>query len=159
MRALRLLCLPLLCAGCANYDFAAARLPDGSFDRQKLIADLQASGEQSLSDGIWIPLIWLDITTFAPARWDEPDGYVLSQISGVGPLFLAGRHDKTLCDPNGASIEQRDMDWFGWGLLWLDRQSRVETVAGTRFESDWRLLTVLGRDGEVDYVRPTPHAP
>jgi len=149
-----LLSLLLLLASCANYDFAAARLPDGGFDTQKLIADLEASGDESLSCGIWIPLLYLDITTFDHSRTDQPEGYTLSRITGVGPVFLAGTHDTDLFDRGGTAIEQRDLDWAGWGLLWFDRDTRIETIAGPRFENDWRLLTVFGRHHDVSYVRP-----
>ncbi len=153
MRPLSLLCIPLLLASCANYDFATARLPDGRFDTQKLIADLEASGKDSLSDGIWIPLVHLDITTFERARWDAPAGYELSQITSYGPVFLAGAHDITLYDPKGTVIEQRDLEWLGCGVLWFDRDTRIETIAGPRLQSDWRLLLLLGRDDDIDYVR------
>ncbi len=145
--------LALACAACANYDFSKARTVDGGLDTRKLIADLKASGEESLSDGIWIPLIYCNITNFkASSMPGKPAGYEFSHWTGVGPLFVTGAYEKALVGTDGTTIEKDDRLWLGWSVLLDDRDGRIETVAGSRLESTWRVLLLLGHQGDVLYA-------
>lgn len=136
-------------AGCSSYDFRQARTIDGGLDTNKLITDLKASGAESLSDGIWIPLVYCDITTFRPARPGKPVGYEFAHWTGVGPLFVTGAREETLVDRDGNVIEDEDRVWLGWGLLLDDRDERIETTVGPRLESRFRVLGLLGNDDVV----------
>lgn len=151
LHRLALVALTLL-PGCANYDFAKARTIDGKLDTKKLIADLKASGEDSLSDGIWIPLIWCDIASFRASQPGKPTGYEFSRWTGVGPLFVNGSYEKALIDAEGTTVESDDRVWIGWTLLLDDRDGRIETVAGPRLETTWRALVLFGYDDHVFYA-------
>jgi hypothetical protein len=133
--------------GCTGYDFGRARRPDGSYDLEKLKADLQASGRVSMSDGSWIPLIHFESTSFGPSSSDAPSGYTLSKMSAYGPLFFVGSRDEQFFAEDGAHLEDRAIDWVGWGTLWFDREERVETKRGERISSDWRLGLLIGQQG------------
>ena len=147
--------LVLLLTACANYDFARARTPDGRVDMKKLVTDLEASGKPQLSNGLWIPGIYLNLTTFqANALPNLPDGYTLDKMTGVGPIFFAGGRDQTLLDKQGNQIEESDRDWLGWGLLWDDHDQRVETSHGLRCEGRLRYLGVFGRESLTYVKRP-----
>lgn len=122
----------LLLTACANYDFAAARLPDGSPDFPKLIQDLAASGQKELVDFTWIPLIYFDSTTFAASEYNYPEGYTLQDTNGFAPLFCAGAATTTVVDKQGGAIESEAWDWFGWGVLYYDLDQRIETPFGPR---------------------------
>jgi len=135
-----------LLSACSSYDFAAARKPDGELDVARLITDLKASGKEQLVEGLWIPLLWCDVTTFGPAARGYPAGYTLSEFTSVGPLFCAGHHDRRHLDTNGGPIERVDRDWFGWGILFHDTDERIETPSGPRLESSRRYALILGRD-------------
>lgn len=151
------LALLLLCS-CHNYDFATARTETG-WDIKKLIADLEASGDESLSSGIWIPFVYLDLTTFGPSRPDMPAGYTLTDITSVGPVFCAGAGDTFMVDKAGERIETTDHWWFGWGLLLRDSDEYVETRYGVRCDGKFRWLGLLGRDSKHYVTRePVPEA-
>ena len=84
--------LPL--AGCANYDFAKARLPNGDYDVPRLIADLKESGRSSLSDVTWFPFVTFRARIFQATedRDHLPEGYKFADVLTVGPFgFVADR--------------------------------------------------------------------
>ncbi|MBL8747610.1 MAG: hypothetical protein JNK78_00515 [Planctomycetes bacterium] len=137
---------------CANYDFSQARTIDGKLDTRKLIADLKASGEESLSEGIWIPLVYCNISSFKASTPGKPTGYEFAHWTGVGPVFMNGTYETALIDPAGTTIESDDRLWLGWSLLLNDRDGRIETIAGARLETTWRLLLLFGYDGSVFYA-------
>ena len=148
----------VLSVGCANYDFARARRADGTLDMSKLIADLQASKEKHLTDGVWIPLIHMDITTFEPSDVSARGpylrgGYVLSHIDAWGPLFLAGSADRVVMDGNGETVETADNEWAVWGVAYAERDQQVDTKWGKRVDSSHRILLVFGGDS-VAYRQP-----
>ncbi len=145
--------LTLLLTACANYDFAKARRTDGTYDLAKLIADLEASGKEQLSDGVWIPLIHMDVTTFKPADPGMPDGYELSEVTASGPLFLVGSGEHTCIDKDGKPVERIESEWLGWGALYFDREQRIETIWGTRLHSRHAVLLIFGGDHTV-YGQP-----
>ena len=153
--------LPLLAAlaGCANYDFASARLPTGEIDMPKLVADLKASGDKRLCDMVWIPLIYQRVKVFQASEAGLPPGYKLLESSAVGPLFCAASAETRVVDQAGKAIESNDYFWLGWGLVFRDRDEYVETPHGTRLESRWRLCVLLG-DDDTTYTQqqPTPGA-
>jgi hypothetical protein len=148
--------LLLLCPACAGYDFAKARRPDGGYDLEKLKADLAASGEDSLTDGIWIPLICLDFTSFERSEPSFPAGYSLTEATFFGPIALGGSYDVTLFDEKLAPVEVDDRDWFGWGLLFYDRELDVHTKWGRRHGDVRRYLLLFGPQDEVFYYRDEP---
>lgn len=137
--------LPLAAAAaCSSYDFAAARLPDGSYDMPKLIADLDASGKDQLSSGLWIPLVWLDLETFGRSDPLLPDGYTLSRLSSFGPVFLGGHRETHVVDVHGADVERHWNTWVGWGTLYYDDREAVGTLHGVRHSGLTRLLLLFG---------------
>lgn len=129
---------------CSTYDFAAARLPDGSYDTKKLIADLDASGERRLSSGIWIPLIWLDLETFERNDPTLPEGYTHERLTSFGPVFFGGSLSRNVVDTDCADVESRERDWFGWGGLFFDEEEDVATTHGNRHEGRSRFLLLFG---------------
>jgi hypothetical protein len=138
------LLLPL--AGCAsNYDFTAARLPDGGFDVPKLIADLKASGEPRLHCNTWWPLLHYEAIGFEPATGASPAGYVLKTKSGVGPIFFATRDDERVVDSAGATVESTTERGIGWRLLYNDKRRDITTTHGLRQHAEWHLLLFFGR--------------
>jgi hypothetical protein len=148
----------VLLAGCANYDFSKARRADGSFDTAKLIADLAASGEPELSDGVWIPLIHMDITSFKASRGSQSapyfhGGFELSHIDAWGPLFLGGSTDLLLVDEKGETIETSERSWVLWSVAYAHRELEIETTRGVRFDGSDRVLLVFG--GETSAYRQT----
>jgi hypothetical protein len=143
----------LLLSACSNYDFAAARLPSGAWDFPKLIADLEHSGETRLSDGLWLPLIHLEQTTFRAA--DGGTGYTMKATSCSGPLFCIGEMDEWFVDGGGTTYERRERDWVLWGLPWFADSEFVETQRGTRVRTDSRILLLID-NGAKAYVRPKP---
>jgi len=161
MRASLRLAFPLAAfatlVGCAGYDFGRARRPDGSYDLEKLKADLKSSGRTSMSDGSWIPLIHFASTSFGPTRSDGPAGYTLSKMSAYGPLFFVGSREEHFFAADGTHLEDRAIDWAGWGTLWFDREERVETKRGERISTDWRVGLVFGSQG-VRYTDTAPPA-
>lgn len=141
-----------LCSACTNYDFTKARRPDGSWDHQRLVADLQASGQQSLRSGTWIPLLYLDLTIFKPSDPGYPAGFTLNQFDAVGPLFLAGTRRRDVMTSDGAAVEWDRNRWLGWGLLHHGRDQAIPTAHGERrFDRD-RYLLLWGGDDDVVYV-------
>ncbi len=137
---------------CANYDFAKARRPDGSWDQQRLIADLNASGEEKLTAGTWIPLLYMDLTIFKPSDPGYPAGFTLEQYGAVGPVFLAGDWERQVMTRDGTPIE-RDRDrWLGWGLLYRGSDQAVPTAHGERRYDNDRCLLLFGGDDDVVYV-------
>lgn len=148
----------LLCS-CSNYDFAKVRTATGAWDMPRLIADLQASGEESLSSGIWIPFLYLDLVTFEPSRPDMPAGYTLTDLTAVGPIFCAGAADTFMVDPAGERIETSDRWWFGWGLLLHDYDEYVETRHGVRCHGRFRWLGLFGKDSNHYVTRTTASDP
>jgi len=145
----------LLLAACSNYEFARARQADGSYDLPKLIADLQASGEERLTEGSWFPLVHLDITSFAASDPQYPAGYTLTETTGFGPVFSAFDTQKTIVDGVGAVIERERVLGLLLGLLYYDHDQHVETPSGRREEERRRFLLVFGRD-DMCYRRPAP---
>lgn len=146
----------LLTTACANYDFAKARQPDGSYDVPKLIADLEESGEHELRDGIWLPGIWLSYTSFERSESGLPDGYSLSECDSFGPLFFCGDLDSTAYDRGGTVVETTERDWFGSGVLFNDRELDVQTPWGRRHADRDRYLLVFGPKDDVCYFRNEP---
>lgn len=136
-------------SACSTYDFAAAQRPDGSYDTQRLIADLEASGEESLSDGTWIPLLYLDLRRFEKNDVLLPAGYTLSHLRSYGPLFCTGSREFASSDAKGAEIETGDREWAGWGLLYHDRDDYVATTHGRRLDYSQRFLLLFGSDGRI----------
>lgn len=154
MRTLPLLAL-LSLAACANYDFARARLPNGGYDHEKLIADLKESGEDSLVDITWIPLIYTKITSFRASEPAYPDGYTLSSFGGVGPLFCIGWSKEQVVTDNAGFVESQDDLWAGWTLLYRGKESRIATPYGDRLFDSHRLLLLFGdRGDEPTYLVP-----
>jgi hypothetical protein len=143
--ALLLAASAVLCS-CANYDFAKARLPNGEPDMPKLLADLKASGEDSLSSMTWIPLVYLNLQTFEPSKSENFGGYTLLDSHVYGPLFCVGDVDRVLVDAQGGPVESNDYFWLGWGIPYHGHHERIETKAGHRVRDDWRVAVVLGRD-------------
>jgi hypothetical protein len=150
---------PLLAAivlpACTGYDFAKARHVDGSPDLPKLIADLKASGEDELEDGVWVPLVHMDVTTFEASKPHFPPGYTLTRIRAYGPLFAYADVEKTIVDEQGQPIETDDLNALGLGLLWYSRDSRIETSSGPRLQDRWRVALLVGNDDDVLYLRNT----
>lgn len=140
-------------AACSNYDFARARTPDGRYDMAKLMADLSESGKPSLMQGIWIPLIYANFTTFKKNEDTLPDGFTLEDVAGYGPLFCGGSTDKQIVDTHGAEIESQDHEWVGWALLYNDRDSYIQTPHGRRIEKRQRFLVLIQQDSDA-YARP-----
>lgn len=141
----------LALTACTTYDFSQARLPDGSLDQKKLITDLEASGKRALDEGTWIPLLYLDLLTFEKSDRELPEGYTLTHVKSFGPLFFAGSADEKVLAKDGTSIEARDREWAGWGVLYNDRDSYVGTGYGTRHEKRERFLLLFGED-ELTYA-------
>ncbi|HEX5050618.1 MAG TPA: hypothetical protein VFZ65_02490 [Planctomycetota bacterium] len=139
----------LLLASCTNYDFALARKANGEFDVPKLMADLQASGQTQLRQGTWIPLIYLDVTTFGKDDATLPNGYSIQHLKAFGPVFLFGGSEKQILDEKGSGVESWDRSWVGWGLLHRNRDDYVETTHGRRYEGHERVLVFFGSDATV----------
>lgn len=131
-------------SACSSYDFAAARLPDGSYDMAKLIADLDASGKDQLSSGLWIPLVWLDLETFGRSDPLLPDGYTLSRMASIGPLFLGGHRETHVVDVHGLDVERHWTTWAAWGMAYFDDSEAVSTTYGKRLSGQTRYLLLLG---------------
>ena len=149
----------LLAAGCANYDFTKAKTPTGEWDMRKLIADLEASGKETLSDGIWIPLVYLDLTTFSRSEPAMP-GFTLSELTAVAPVFCIGSNERRIVDGDGEPIEHSDRWWFGWGLGLHDYDEYVPTRHGVRCHGRFRWLGIFGKDSTHYVTRePAPEAP
>ena len=147
-----LLLVPI--AACSNYDFAKARTADGGLDVPKLIAALQASGEKQLHQGLWIPLLWLDLTTFEASDANYPAGFTLQEIHGIGPILCAGQRTASYVDQQGAQIERDDRRWLGWGVLYHDQDQSLPTPFGERHADQGRILLLWGWD-DAGYERPT----
>jgi hypothetical protein len=142
----------LLLPACTNYDFAKARRPDGTWDHQRLVADLQASGEEKLTAGTWIPLLYMDLTIFKPSDPCYPRGYTLDHFSAVGPVFLAGSMQREVVTSDGTAVETGRDRWLGWGLVYRGKDEAVPTPHGERrYDSD-RCLLLFGGDDDVVYV-------
>jgi hypothetical protein len=142
-----------LCA-CSNYDFARAKLPSGEWDYGKLAADLKASGEPALHEGIWIPLIWLDLTTFRVSEPSLPAGHTLETWQGAGPLFCVGNGHERLVDDAGVEFERRDAEWYVWGVPYWSRTQRVQTQRGERLQRDSRILLLIDNGAKGYAARP-----
>lgn len=153
------LLLPL--AGCAsNYDFTAARLPDGGYDMPKLIADLKASGERRLHHNEWLPLLRYEEVEFEPATGSPQGNYVLKTQTAVGPIYFATRDDERVVDSAGAPIESNTERRFGWGLLYHTTQRDVTTTNGLRQHTMWRALLLFSRtDSRFTEGKPAAAAP
>jgi len=152
------LALLSLLSACANYDFAQAELPDGSYDVPRLIADLEASGEDSLHDFTWLPLLHLSLTEFKASAYNFPKGYTLSRTQGYGPLFFLGSKDERVVGQKGEAIEQNDLDWFGWGVLYHDLDQRIETESGPRYYDRGQILLLWGWDHPLYVTGPAQAA-
>ena len=148
-----LVLVAFLTAACSNYDFAAARRPDGSYDLPKLVADLEASGEESLTGGTWLPLLHLDVESFERADNLE-GGYELVHVDAYGPLFFAGGIERRLYTPKLQQVEADERDWLALGLLYWSRDNEVASLAGPRHERERRVLLLFGKE-HVHYW-PTP---
>jgi hypothetical protein len=96
-------------------------------------------------------------TSFGPSISDAPSGYTLSKMSAYGPMFFVGNRDEHFFADDGAHLEDRAIDWVGWGTLWFDREERVETRRGERISSDLRLGLLFGQQGVryTDAAAPT----
>jgi hypothetical protein len=144
-RPLAAVALSTALASCvSNYDFAAARLPNGDYDLAKLEQDLAASGEESLIDATWIPLIWLDVTLFTKNRTWEPAGHTLTAATMAAPLFCIGSASKRMVDPEQKLIEREEHDWALWMLLYRSSEEGITTNYGERIESETRVLLLFG---------------
>ncbi len=137
---------PLLLVACSNYDFADARKTDGEWDLARLAADLEKSGEDSLRQGSWFPLIHLDVITFRRSDPRMPPGYTLQQFDANGPVFFAGASERRVFDERFEPVEGETRDWFGWGLLYWDRSQTIETTHGRRHDGADRVLLLFGGD-------------
>lgn len=147
MRLPKITSLSLLIAfttSCANYKFEEARLPDGTWDIQKLATDLEASGDDALVEGMWIPLIYTDFTAFSNAGTELEGGYNLVELEGYGPLFLGGEASRSLMTEDLTEVESSSRWWAVWGVAANAAEDTVETIAGTRTHERWRALVVLG---------------
>lgn len=142
----------LLLPACTNYDFAKARRPDGGWDHQRLVADLQASGEEKLTSGTWIPLLYMDLTIFKASDPCYPAGFTLDQYGAVGPLFLAGSMHREVVTSDGVTVETGRDRWLGWGLLYRGQDEAVPTPHGERRRDSDRCLLLFGGDDDVLYV-------
>ena len=142
----------LLLPACTNYDFAKARRPDGSWDHQRLVADLQASGEEKLTAGTWIPLLYMDLTIFKPSDPCYPRGFTIEQFGAVGPVFLAGSMQREVVTGDGVTVETGRDRWLGWGLLYRGQDQAVPTPHGERRQDSDRCLLLFGGDDDVVYV-------
>lgn len=138
-------------SACSTYDFGKARKPDGTYDIPKLIAELESSNRKCIDDGLWIPLVHTNFLTFEKNGPGLPPGYTFAHIKGYGPLFLAGATDRQVVTPKGDPIESGDREWFGWGVLWRDRDDYVTTSFGQRHEKRERFLILFG-DTDVGYA-------
>jgi len=146
------LCLAICLAGCANYEFDQARRADGTWDIPKLVRDLEASEDDSLFEGIWIPLLYTDFTVFTVEDVELPGGYKLGELTSVGPLFFAGSGGETLLNSEQAEIESCYRWWGALGIGAHGKHETVETTAGTRTTDSWRALLILG-DQDSRYPR------
>ncbi|MBL8736933.1 MAG: hypothetical protein JNL12_10940 [Planctomycetes bacterium] len=146
--------LPL--AGCANYDFAKARLPNGDYDVQRLIADLKASGRSSLSDVTWFPFVTFRARIFQATedRDQLPEGYKFADVLTVGPFGFVADRQARLFASGGESIESHEEIGVGWHLLYDHREDLVETTYGTRRKAGWRLCLVLGDEDKTYTEKP-----
>lgn len=152
-RILPSLSLLLLLPACANYDFARARLPNGGWDHQKLIADLKESGEDMLIDFTWIPLIYTKATTFRASKPHLPSGYTLQSGGGVGPLFCIGWEEEQVITDDATFVESEDGLWIGWSLAYRGRHKRIATPFGDRLSDRHRVALLFGnRDDDVLYM-------
>jgi hypothetical protein len=136
----------LFTTACANYDFATARLPNGELDHARLIADLRASGADELHQGLWIPLLYMDLTSFEPSKPGLPPGYTLTAMRGYGPIFSFGSYDRVAVDPEGAWLDTQDSGWLVWGLLHYDHKDWCRTPDGRRLRHEERWLLFGGDD-------------
>jgi hypothetical protein len=144
-RRLAALALSATLASCfSNYDFQAARLPNGDYDLEKLEKDLAASGEESLVAGTWIPLIWLDLTLFEKNENWEPAGHSLIEATMAAPLFCMGSASKRMIDQDRQLIEREEHDWALWALLYRRSEEGIATKYGERIESETRVLLLFG---------------
>ncbi|MBL9078230.1 MAG: hypothetical protein JNL08_12040 [Planctomycetes bacterium] len=132
---------------CSTYDFDQARRADGSFDIPKLIADLEASGQDRLDCGTWIPLLYLDVVSFERTAVPMAAGYHLEHFRSYGPAFCAGSRDEWYVDAHGADIEHGDREWLAWGVLYHDRDEYVVTPHGVRHRGHERIALLFGNDG------------
>ncbi len=147
-RILPSLSLLLLLPACANYDFARARLPNGGWDHQKLIADLKESGEDALIDITWIPLIYLDVKSFRASKPHLPSGYTLQAGGGVGPLFCVGWEEEQVVTDDATFVESEHGTWVGWGLGYRGRHKRIATPFGDRVSDRHRVAVLFGTRGD-----------
>jgi hypothetical protein len=141
--------LPL--AGCANYDFAKARLPNGDYDIPRLIADLKESGRSSLSDVTWVPFVVTRARIFQATedRDKLPTGYKFGDVLTVGPFGCVSDKQSRLFASAGESIETYSSVGVGWNLLFNHREDLVETTYGTRRYAGWRLALLLGDEDKA----------
>lgn len=147
MRTLALLTL-LPLAACANYDFHRARLPNGGWDHQKLIADLKESGEDALVDFTWIPLIYTNVTTFRASKPHLPSGYTLQAGGGVGPLFCFGWEEEQVITDDATFVESENGTWVAWSLGYRGRHKRIATPFGDRISDRHRVALLFGTRGD-----------
>ena len=134
-----------LLPACANYDFAAARLPNGTYDFAQLIADLKASGEEQLFDWFDIPLLYARRTFFAASTPPYPDGYILYSFGDVGPAIVHWSQHVVVTG-DAVFVEAHDSRWVGWTLLYQGKESRIATPFGERCSEARRCLLLWGRD-------------
>lgn len=125
-----------LLAACANtYDFDRARLPDGSWDFAKLLADYKAGGEQKLFSLSWTPLLHLNSIGFERAEENFGALYMLNDIDSEGPLLCMGNVHRFVVDDRGNLIERRRIYWEFWAIPTYKRHVRIETAIGLRRET------------------------
>lgn len=147
----------LLLPACANYDFDRARLPNGGWDHQRLLADLQASGEDSLAEIVWIPLLYTEVTMFKASDPSLPKGYTLSTGGGVGPLFCANWSSQQVVGEDLAFVESTTTRGIGWNLLYDGTWQRTRTTHGDRLADRHLVLRWFG-DEDVLYLPPASDA-
>jgi hypothetical protein len=149
--ALFLLAATLPLAGCANYDFAKARLPNGDYDIPRLIADLKESGRSSLSDVLWIPFVVTRAKIFQATedRDHLPTGFKFGEVLTVGPFGCVSDKQSRLFAAAGESIETYSAVGVGWHLLFNHREDLVETAYGTRRHAGWRFALLLGDEDKA----------
>jgi hypothetical protein len=127
-------------SACSNYDFAQAKLPSGEWDYRKLVADLKASGTDQLKQGLWIPLLWLDLTTFERSIDTLPEGHTLQTWQSLGPVAFYGASKRTLFDEAGEQFDWHQQAWLGWGVVWHSDEVTVQTPRGNNVRASDRFL-------------------
>ncbi|MEQ8764056.1 MAG: hypothetical protein RL885_09020 [Planctomycetota bacterium] len=157
------LVLILTTAACSTYEFANARRADGSWDLERLRADLEASGEERLIERTWIPLIYLDVTRFEATGEDFPSGYRVFHGTAYGPLLFCASDEDRFYDEKDRELET----WSRWGVAWgivRERTTEIPLPRWRRIERTTDVLLgifggVVTRYDSVERPRPSSDMP